>query len=138
MSRFLNISVALMTLTGVVFAAMKYWMTSDDPFAVVNHPWQPHVLAAHVLLGPLAVFAFGWIFAGHVLPALANKAPNRSTGIAAIVLIVLMVASGYLMQVSTGDTTRHAFAVAHWISSGLFVVVYVAHLSRSAAAKPPL
>ena len=129
MSRLFNISAALMTLTGVIFAAMKYWMTSDDPFAVVNHPWQPHLLAAHVLLGPLAVFAFGWIFAGHVIPALANRAPKRGTGIAAMVFIALMVASGYLMQVSTGDATRQAFAIAHWISSGLFVVAYAAHLT---------
>jgi hypothetical protein len=131
MTRVLNISVALMTLSGVVFAAMKYWMTSDDPFAVVNHPWQPHVLAAHVLLGPLAVFAFGWIFAGHVLPALAIKARKGATGVALIVLIVLLVASGYLIQVSTGDATRQAFAVAHWISSGLFVAAYVVHLMGS-------
>src|SRR5438128_2419924 len=84
--------------SGVVFAAMKYWMKSDDPFAVVNHPWQPHVLSAHVLLGPIAVFAFGWTFASHMLPALVNRAPNRASGIVSMVLIVPMVASGYLMQ----------------------------------------
>ena len=124
----LNLSVTLMAVTGAAFAVMKYWIKSDDPFAVVNHPWQPHALSAHVLLGPLAVFAFGWTFASHILPALAKGAPNRATGIWTIVLIVLMVASGYLMQISTGDATRKAFAVAHWISSGLFVIGYVAHL----------
>src|SRR2546423_14993428 len=97
-------------------------MKSDDPFAVVNHPWQPHMLTAHVLLGPIAVFAFGWTFAVHTLPSLRRGAPNRASGIWTIVLIVLMVASGYLVQVSTEDATRHAFAVAHWITSGLFVV----------------
>jgi hypothetical protein len=127
-TRFLNISVALMAITGVAFAVMKYWMKSDDPFAVVNHPWQPHALSAHMLFGPLAVFAFGWTFASHILPALVKGAPNRASGIWTIVLIVLMVASGYLMQVTTGDAIRKAFAVAHWISSGLFVVGYVAHL----------
>jgi hypothetical protein len=128
MTRLLNVAVALMALTGVAFAVMKYWMKSDDPFAVVNHPWQPHALSAHVLFAPLAVFAFGWTFASHILPALAKGAPNRASGICTIVLIVLMVASGYLMQISAGDATRRALAVAHWISSGLFVVGYVAHL----------
>ena len=129
MKLFLNLSIALMAITGIVFAAMKYWMKSDDPFAVVNHPWQPHMLSAHVLLGPLAVFAFGWTFAAHTLPALVNRAPNRASGIWTIVLIVLMVASGYLVQVSTEDATRHGFAVAHWIASGVFVLGYVVHLS---------
>ena len=129
----LNVSVTLMAVTGAAFAVMKYWMKSDDPFAVVNHPWQPHALSAHVLLGPLAVFAFGWTFASHILPALTKGAPNRATGIWTIVLIVLMVASGYLMQVSTGDATRKAVAVAHWIASGLFVIGYVAHRVSSRA-----
>jgi hypothetical protein len=135
MTRFLHASVALMTITGVVFAVMKYWMKSGDPFAVVNHPWQPHMLSAHVVLAPLAVFAFGWIFAVHTLPKLANGAPNRISGIANIVLIALMVASGYLLQISTGDATRRAFAVEHWVFSGLFVGSYVAHLFGSAARK---
>ena len=95
----------------------------------MNHPWQPHVLSAHVLFGPLAVFAFGWTFAGHILPSLRKGAPNRTSGIWTIVLIVLMVASGYLVQISTADATRTAFAVGHWISSGLFAVGYVAHLT---------
>ena len=134
MKLLLNASVALMAVTGVAFAAMKYFMKSDDPFAVVNHPLQPHALSAHVLLGPLAVFAFGWTFAAHILPALAKGAPNRATGIATVAFIVLMVASGYLMQISTGDAARRAFAMAHWISSGLFVIGYVAHLIPTSRA----
>ena len=136
MTRFPNFSVALMAISGVVFAAMKYWMKSDDPFAVVNHPWQPYVLAAHVLFGPLAVFAFGWTFANHILPSLRKGAPNHASGVWTIVLIVLMVASGYFVQVSTGDATRNAFAVAHWIASGLFVLGYVAHLTPRRAPRP--
>jgi uncharacterized membrane protein YidH (DUF202 family) len=129
MKALLNVSVALMAFTGVAFAVMKYWMKSDDPFAVINHPMQPYALDAHVLIGPLALFAFGWTFAAHILPALAKGAPKRATGIWTMVFIALMVASGFLMQVSTGDATRKAFAVAHWISSALFVIGYAAHLT---------
>jgi hypothetical protein len=87
------------------------------------------MLSAHVLFAPLAVFAFGWTFASHTLPSLAKGRPNRASGIANIVMIVLMVASGYLLQVSTGDAARHAFAVAHWIFSGLFLLGYLMHLT---------
>ena len=65
----LQLSLLGMTLTGLVFAWMKYFMKSDDPFAVVNHPWQPHMMTAHVLLGPVAVFAIGWVFGNHIWPA---------------------------------------------------------------------
>lgn len=124
----LQLSLLGMTATGVVFAIMKYWMKSDDPFAVVNHPWQPHMMTAHVLIGPVAVFAIGWVFGNHIWPAFTGGAPNRISGIASMLLIVPMTLSGYLMQVSTADATRKAFAVTHWASVAVFLVFYVIHL----------
>jgi len=39
-----------------------------------------------------------------------------------------MVVSGYLLQVSTSDAIRNAMAIAHGVSSAVFVIGYVAHL----------
>ena len=126
----LHLSLALMTATGVVFAFMKYWMKAADEFAVVNHPLQPWMLAAHVVLAPVAVFAFGWIFAPHIVPGINGPAlPRRASGLWSVALLAPMILSGYLLQVSTADATRHAMAVAHWISSGLFVLGYCVHLA---------
>lgn len=126
----LQISLALTTITGIVFAVMKYWMKTDDPFAVVNHPLQPHMLAAHVVVAPLAVFAFGWIFGNHIWPGATNRAaPKRKSGLWSLVPIVPMVFSGYLLQVATADATRQAMAIAHWVSSALFVIAYGVHLA---------
>ena len=124
----LQIAVALTAITGVVFAWMKYAMKSDDPFAVVNHPLQPWMLSAHVVVSPLALFAFGWIFGNHILPAFANGSRKRPSGVSAMWMLAPMVVSGYLMQVSTADSLRHAMAIAHWISSGAFVIAYAAHI----------
>jgi hypothetical protein len=135
---YLQLTVAGVTLTGIVFAWMKYAMKPHDEFAVINHPLQPHMLSAHVLIAPLAVFAFGWTFANHIWPAFVNRAPNRASGIAAMLLIAPMAISGYLMQVTTGDALRHAWAVTHWITSGVFVVAYVVHLiPRGAQSDDP-
>lgn len=128
----LQLSLLGMALTGVVFAWMKYFMKSDDPFAVVNHPWQPHLMTAHVLLGPVAVFAIGWVFGNHIWPAYRGGAPNRASGIVSTLFIVPMTISGYLMQVSTEDATRKAFAISHWISVGFFLLAYAAHLVKKA------
>jgi len=128
----LQIAVALTAITGVVFALMKYGMKyamkSDDPFAVVNHPLQPWMLSAHVVVAPLAVFAFGWIFGNHIAPAFTNGSRKRPSGVFAMWMLAPMVVSGYLMQVSTADAVRHAMAVAHWISSGAFVIAYLVHI----------
>lgn len=122
-------SVALTAITGIVFAAMKYFMKSGDEFSVVNHPLQPHMLAAHVVIAPLLLFVLGWTFANHMMPKFRfGDGRNRITGIASIALIVPMTLSAYLLQVATNESLRQAMAIAHWIASGVFVLAYVVHL----------
>jgi hypothetical protein len=125
----LQIAVALTTITGVVFAVMKYAMKSDDPFAVVNHPWQPSMLSAHVVVVPLLVFALGWIFGNHIAPGLTNHTtPKWKSGAFTMAILAPMILSGYFMQVATADPTRKAMAVLHWVTSAFFVIAYVVHL----------
>lgn len=126
--------VVLTALTGIVFAWMKYAMKSSDPFAVVNHPMQPFMLSAHIVIAPLLVFALGWIFNDHIWARFQTPAaPQRGTGIWSMAAIVPMVFSGYLLQVSTSDAMRRAMAVTHWIASALFVIAYAIHI----ITKPP-
>jgi hypothetical protein len=124
----LHLSVIALTVTGAVFAWMRYAMKTDDPFAVANHPWQPHILHLHVLAAPIAVFALGLVFAGHVWAKYESgtKARRRS-GIGALWMIAPMVLSGYLMQVVTNESAILAMKVTHWVSSGIFVLAYLVH-----------
>ena len=127
----LHLSIALTALSGIVFAWMKYAMKSDDPFAVANHPMQPHMLSAHVIVAPALVFVLGWTFGNHMWPRIVIGDPRRRfTGWSAMILIVPMTVSGYLLQIATDDSIRKAMAIAHWITSGIFVVGYIAHLTR--------
>src|SRR5581483_7146221 len=92
-------------------------------------PWQPFMLAAHVVVAPLLLFGFGWILNDHIVAKFLNPAaPKRKSGTWSMAAITPMVLSGYLLQVSTADATRHAMAIAHWISSGVFVLAYVVHI----------
>ena len=126
---FLQITTVVTAITGIVFAWMKYFMKSDDPFAVANHPWQPHVLAIHVVVAPLLVFALGWIFHNHILTKILGNGGKRrrSTGILAMILILPMILSAYLMQAFTVGILHEAMKITHWVSSGLFVLIYLAH-----------
>ena len=125
----LHLSVALTAITGVVFAVMKYLMKSDDEFSVVNHPWQPHMLAAHVVIAPALLFILGWVFSNHMLPKyrFGDRDKHRGTGIASMSLIVPMALSAYLLQVSTNETLREVMAWAHGITSALFLLAYLIH-----------
>lgn len=127
----LHVCVALTTLTGVIFAVMKYFMKSDDAFAVANHPLQPHMLAAHVVIAPLLLFILGWTFANHIAPKYRfGDGTNKRSGIWSFVMIVPMGLSAYLLQIATNDALRQAMAIAHWVTSALFVIGYVVHLFR--------
>jgi len=125
----LHLSVALTAITGIVFAAMKYFMKSNDEFSVVNHPLQPHMLAAHVVIAPLLLFILGWTFSNHMLPKYRfGNGKNRISGVASMLIIIPMTLSAYLLQIATNESLRQAMAIAHWITSGVFVLTYVVHL----------
>jgi len=115
-------------LTGGVFWIMKYRLTNDDPFSVVNHPWQPHVLAAHVLVVPLLVFVLGWIAPGHIIGGLSEAGPRvRRSGVVVTLLAAPMILSGYLLQVVTGEIARPRIADLHGISGVAFAALFLAH-----------
>jgi hypothetical protein len=128
---YLHSCVALVAVSGIVFAWMKYAMKGSDELAVVNHPLQPWMLAAHVLAAPLLLFGLGSIAGTHIWRGFREKrGPNRGSGKAAMWMIVPMVLSGYLIQVSTADAMRKGAAVSHWATSAIFVLAYAVHLGH--------
>jgi hypothetical protein len=125
---YLHVCVVLTALTGIVFAVMKYLMKPADDFSVINYPLQPHMLSAHVIVAPFVLFGFGWVFGNHVWPKLIYREQRkRASGIWSLAAIAPMTLSGYLLQISTADATRHGMAVVHWISSAFFVAAYAVH-----------
>src|SRR5262245_24591615 len=134
-----NLSTLIVGLSGIVYAIMKYLMTSQDPYAVVNHPLQPWALDLHVLAGPVLVFAIGLIAHDHILGQFRRgpDRPGRTSGLMALVCILPMVATGYLIQVATSEGLRRVVVGVHLVTSGLYLAAYVAHwsISRSIAAR---
>lgn len=127
-SRFMHVSVAVATVTGIVFAWMKYFVKNDDPFSVVNHPWQPTLLHLHIVGVPLLIYGLGWIAQTHIGPKYRSRVRvARRSGLTMMVVAAVMIFSGYFLQVFTSEVALEASAVAHWVSSAIFVVGYVVH-----------
>ncbi|HZN02714.1 MAG TPA: hypothetical protein VFD06_03905 [Candidatus Polarisedimenticolia bacterium] len=141
MSRFerllLDLSIGLSTLTGLVYFAMKEWMRPRDPFSILGHPWQPHVLALHVLAGPVVIFALGLIAREHVFERIVAGRPltGRKTGLFIAGLALPMVGSGYALQIVTAPAGRRALALLHLASGLLFALLFVGHLLATAARR---
>jgi len=119
---------AVVAATGVAYLWMRYLVRNDDPFAVVNHPWQPAALAGHVLAAPLLVLMFGVVFRSHVLAKLATGRRGRRSGWLSLASFALMASSGYLLQVLTEPAWLRVATALHLASSGVFLLGYAAHL----------
>ena len=123
----LNVVVAA---TGLVTFYMKYMMTTSDPFAVVNHAWQPGMLAAHVVAAPMMILLFGIVLRSHILEKLLSNARTaRRSGWCSLVSFGAMALSGYLLQVASDPTWLRVLMVTHVATGAVFMVGYGAHLA---------
>lgn len=126
-----GILTAILAITGAVYFWMKFMMTTDDPFAVVNHPWQPLMLQLHILGTPAFLVVFGIIFNSHIGRKIGKKIPNRKSGLLSLITLGVMTVSGYLLQVVTAENLHQVALVAHIASGVVFTGAYVTHLAIS-------
>ena len=121
-------SSAATGLTGVVYAWMKYLLEPTEPWAVINHPWEPWMLKAHILVAPVLVFAVGLIATDHIWKhyRLRVRARRRS-GLALLWVAVPMVLTGYLIQAVTAAGWLTALVWAHLITGAIYLVALGVH-----------
>ena len=123
-----HVLTVLLAGSGIVFFVMKYMVTTDDPFAVVNHPLQPLMLDLHLLAAPVLIFLFGLMFESHIQKKLQSAGRvNRRTGIIAAITFGTMSISGYALQVSAIETLSRVALILHLVSSGVFGLSYAMH-----------
>ena len=123
-----HVVTVLLAGSGIVFFVMKYLVTTDDPFAVVNHPLQPLMLDLHLLAAPALIFLFGLMFESHIQKKLQSAGRvNRRSGVVAAITFGMMSLTGYALQVSAIETLSRVALILHLVSSGVFVLSYIAH-----------
>ena len=119
----------IVAATGVVYFWMKYVLETDDPFAVVNHSWEPAMLTAHVIAAPVFIAFFGMLFRSHTLRKILSPNPaNRRSGWVSLITFSVMALSGYLIQVVTSPLLLTAALWLHVATSVVFVLGYTGHL----------
>jgi hypothetical protein len=141
----LGLLTLLVSASGFAYLWMKYALSTDDPFAVVNHPWQPLMLSAHVVASPAFILMFGIVLNSHIMKKLgARNSPNRRSGFWSLGSFAVMTATGYLLQVATVERVITALVVCHVASGAIFSAAYLIHLivsvrlARRADVRPRL
>ena len=125
-------STAVMTVTGVAIAWMEYALEPVDPFAVVNHSWQPALLKVHILSAPVMVFGIGMIFMRHIWPHFrSGLAMGRRSGLWSMALTVPMIATGYALQVLSNAEWLTTLGYIHFALGTAFAVGGAVHFSAT-------
>lgn len=119
----------VVAMTGVVYFYMKYLITTEVPFAVINHPWESTMLSLHVIAAPFLIAFFGMLFRSHSLRKILSPNPeNRRTGWTSLISFSAMAVSGYFIQVAATPALISAAIWTHIVTSMFFLVGYTVHL----------
>jgi hypothetical protein len=125
----LNGTALTVALSGFVYLWMKYGMHTDDPFAVVNHPWQSVMLILHLMASPAFLLIFGVVFNSHVMRKLrVTSERNRRSGLLSLGTFATMVVTGYGLQVVTDEWWLGVLVAGHVAAGSIFTVSYAVHL----------
>lgn len=133
----------LTAVTGIGYAWTKYLVEPANAWDAVNHPLQPWLLKAHILVAPLLVFAVGLVTMRHIwLHYRLGVRKGRRSGITAALALAPMVVTGYLIQAVTHAGWLRALVVAHLVTGGLYLAglglhqVFVNRKARDGAGEP--
>lgn len=115
--------------TGLVYGWMRYLARPEDPYALVNHPWQPHLLHLHILAAPALAVMLGVFWVPHALQYWRTvRREGRRSGACLWWLALPMIFSGYTIQAVTHEGLRAAAIWTHVISSLLWTLACLTHL----------
>jgi hypothetical protein len=123
-----HVGWAIVAASGLLYGALKYFVTASDPDSRLATPWQPSVLAVHLLAAPIAVFGLGLLFRRHALARwISGERQGRATGSLMMWLAVPLGLSGYLISILTGEAARRWTGWIHAAIGLLFAAGYVLH-----------
>jgi len=124
----LHLSTIIVGGTGLVYGWMRYFARSNDPFSLVNHPWQPSLQHLHIWTAPLLVFAAGLIWRSHVWEHWKRRLPQgRRTGITLMLTLAPMTLSGFLIQTTVSEGWRKTWIGIHLATAVLWMASHAIH-----------
>ena len=124
----IHATFSAMWLIGVAVFVLKHFFRTASEFGPAVHPWQPTLTEIHGIVAVLATFLFGWIAADHVAVTWRGAA-DRVSGVALIVLLALLIATGFASFFLALDSWRDSDAALHeYLGLALFLP-WLVHLT---------
>lgn len=126
-------------LTGVLWLLFHYFMAVKGPFGPQPHPTEIWWLRLHAAFAFMALWTFGVIWSAHIVGGWHTRR-QRWTGGTAFAVLLVLVASGYLIYYLTDDGWHDSMALVHWIVGLSLPAAMTWHIvlgRRRAPAVPP-
>ena len=119
-------------ITGAGWLVFHYFLKRQGPFGPEPHPLEAWWLTAHGAGAFAALWLCGLLWAVHIRAGL--RLPRRRTsGIVLIVLLALLIATGYLLYYAGGERLRAGASLAHSVVGLGLVVPLLVHALRARA-----
>jgi hypothetical protein len=128
-------AMAAVSLTGLGYGLLKYFVTAPDADSRIGNPWQPFWMKAHVLVAPFAVFGVGLLLRRHILARIRSGEVNgRRTGTTMLWIFLPLALTGYLVQVLVAERAVRAAGYTHAVLGVAFLLGYAIHPKRKTPA----
>ncbi|HEU4621872.1 MAG TPA: DUF4405 domain-containing protein [Burkholderiaceae bacterium] len=129
-------SIIAITVTGLAWLVLHYFGRTAGEFGDVIHPAEPWTLKLHGLGGFVLLFFGGSLLNGHIRKAWRVKRNRLSGGLLAAVLVVL-VATGWLLYYAGSPALRDVVSLAHWLIGLTLTGLVIWHVVRGRRRKTP-
>lgn len=130
--RWLTYGIGLgLWLTGAAWLVFHHFLKTETTFGLAENPLTHWWLAAHGLFAFATLWLFGLLWGQHIVGAWKTKR-HRISGGALFAVLIVLIASGYLLYYAGGDEARTITSIVHW-GIGLAVPLpFILHRFRKA------
>jgi cation transport ATPase len=112
--RYLYLTSALLLISGAGWLLGRYLLRTSGAFGDVPHPSEVWWLRLHGAMAMAFLVVFGALMPVHIVQNWQRRV-NRYTGLAVLVVVGLLVLSGYGLYYIAEDKPRAVASVLHWV-----------------------
>lgn len=99
--------------SGVTWLIARYTLRTAGEFGETVHPLEPWMLRVHGIAVLLGLFMYGTLLRAHMLKAWHLR-KNRISGALASLVMIMLMASGYLLYYAGDEMVRPIISLVHW------------------------
>lgn len=121
-----HITTILVILSSCILWILKEFYQVETPYGIRPHPWTSFWIHFHVLTVPVLTLLLGVMILEHSIKKLKDSFKKKS-GITLIVTSLIMIFSGYLIQILVDLNHRNFATNLHLVISVIWITFYIRH-----------